>query len=191
MSRETVAWTASMPSARSASATSACVESGCCCDEPQDRALALELRASREHLAEQVDGEVGLVGRDRQRRREAQRASRRRCRSRARARARPRRPGRPGGRARRRAAGRGRAPRRTARAAPDERTRTIARTCASSSSSIVVDDGAGGGARDGVAAEGRGVVAGLEAGRRVVGDEQRADRQAVREPLGERDRVAA
>ena len=50
-----------------------------------------------------------------------------------------------------------------------------------------VDDGTGGGARDRVAAEGRGVVAGLEAGRRVVGDEQRADRQAVRESLGERD----
>ena len=50
-----------------------------------------------------------------------------------------------------------------------------------------VDDRAGRGARDGVAAEGRGVVAGDEAARRAVGDEQRADRQAVREPLRERD----
>ena len=52
-----------------------------------------------------------------------------------------------------------------------------------------VDDGAGGGARDGVAAEGRGVVAGLEAGGRVVGDEERADREPVREALRERDGV--
>ena len=44
-------------------------------------------------------------------------------------------------------------------------------------------------AGDGVAAERRGVVAGLEAGRRVVGDEERADRQSVREALRERDRV--
>ena len=54
-----------------------------------------------------------------------------------------------------------------------------------------VDDGAGGRARDRVAAEGRGVVAGDEAARRAVGDEQRADRQAVREALRERDRVGA
>ena len=52
-----------------------------------------------------------------------------------------------------------------------------------------VDDGARRGARDRVAAERRGVVAGLEARRCVVGDEQRADRQAVREALRERDRV--
>ena len=54
-------------------------------------------------------------------------------------------------------------------------------TDASSSSSIVVDDGVAGGARDGVAAEGARVVAGLEARWRVVGDEQAADRQPVRE----------
>ena len=49
-----------------------------------------------------------------------------------------------------------------------------------------VDDGARGRARDGVAAEGRGVVAGLEAGRRLVRDEERPDRKPVREPLRER-----
>ncbi len=54
-----------------------------------------------------------------------------------------------------------------------------------------LDDGARGGAGDGVAAEGRGVVARDEPGRGAVGDEQRADREAVREPLGERDRVGA
>ena len=52
-----------------------------------------------------------------------------------------------------------------------------------------LDDRARGGADDRVAAEGGGVVAGLEPGRRVVGGEQRADRQAVGEPLRERDEV--
>ncbi len=52
-----------------------------------------------------------------------------------------------------------------------------------------VEHGARGGARDRVAAERRGVVARLEARRCVVRDEQRADRQPVREALGERDRV--
>ena len=74
-------------------------------------------------------------------------------------------------------------------ARPAESCATIARTWASSVVVDRVDDGARRGARDGVAAEGRGVVAGHEAGRRLVGDEQRADRQAVREPLRERDRV--
>ena len=54
-----------------------------------------------------------------------------------------------------------------------------------------LDDGARGGARDGVAAERARVVAGLEARRSVVGDEQRADRQPVRERLGESHRVGA
>ncbi len=44
----------------------------------------------------------------------------------------------------------------------------------------------GGGADDGVAAEGRAVVARLERARRIVRDEQAADRQAVRERLGKR-----
>ena len=43
MSRETVVCTASLPASRSASASSACVESGALLDEAQDRALALEL----------------------------------------------------------------------------------------------------------------------------------------------------
>ena len=52
-----------------------------------------------------------------------------------------------------------------------------------------LDHRAGGGADDRVAAEGGGVVARHEPGRRVVGDEQRADRQAVGEPLRQRDQV--
>ncbi len=57
---------------------------------------------------------------------------------------------------------------------------------------LVVDrvaDRAGGGADDRVAAEGRAVVAGRERAGGVVGDEQAADRQAVREPLRERDEL--
>ena len=44
---------------------------------------------------------------------------------------------------------------------------------------------------DGIAAERRAVVAGHERAGRVVGDEQAADRQAVREALGERDELRA
>src|SRR5207248_2666455 len=43
--------------------------------------------------------------------------------------------------------------------------------------------------RDRVAAEGRGVVAGLERPGRLVGDEQAPDREAVCEPLCERDEL--
>src|SRR5579884_2599242 len=52
-----------------------------------------------------------------------------------------------------------------------------------------VDDGARCGARDRIAAERGGVVAGRERRRRVVGDEQGADRQPVCEALRERDCV--
>ena len=65
----------------------------------------------------------------------------------------------------------------------------ISRTWSSRSSSIASTTAQAAAQRDRVAAEGRGVVAGHEAARRVVGDEQRADRQAVREPLRERERV--
>ena len=54
-----------------------------------------------------------------------------------------------------------------------------------------LDDGARSRADDRVAAERRRVVAGLEADRSVVGCEQRADRQAVREPFRQRDEVWA
>ena len=52
-----------------------------------------------------------------------------------------------------------------------------------------LDDRAGGGADDGVAAERAPVVSRLEAVRGCVGDEERADREAVGEALCERDRV--
>ena len=113
-------------------------------------------------------------------------ASRPRCRRAGRARAPRRRPARRAVRARAaRSSPRPRHAAERARSSCD----TFARTCASSSSSTRVDDRAGGGARDRVAAERGGVVAGLERRRRVVGDEQRADRQPVREPLRERHRV--
>ena len=74
-------------------------------------------------------------------------------------------------RARRAAARRSRAPARAAR-------RRSRRTTASAAAHD-----------DGVAAERRAVVAGRERARRVVGDEQAADRQAVREALRERDEL--
>ncbi len=52
-----------------------------------------------------------------------------------------------------------------------------------------LEDGAGGGAGDGIAAERAAVVARDETLRRLVGDEERADREPVREPLRERDGV--
>ena len=51
------------------------------------------------------------------------------------------------------------------------------------------DDRTGSRARDGVAAERRAVITGDERAGRIVCDEQRADRQAVRKPLGERDEI--
>ena len=64
-----------------------------------------------------------------------------------------------------------------------------ARTWSSSSSSIVVDDGAGRRAGDRVAAEGRARGRPARTAGALVGDEQRADRQAVREALRERRRI--
>ena len=154
-------------------------------DEPEDRALALELRGHWSHLREQIDGECGLVGREGQRRGQAQRAlagaadhepvAERRF---------DHRPGRPvelDGEQQAEAAH---------LAELRQCAREEVRCRANLREQRVVDrldDGAGCRTRDGIAAERRGVVAGLEAGRRVVGDEQRADRQAVREPLRERD----
>ena len=73
MSRETVACTASKPSSRSALRHLGLGRELPLVDQAEDRALPLELRRHREHLAEQVDREVGLLDRDRQRRRDAQR----------------------------------------------------------------------------------------------------------------------
>ena len=67
--------------------------------------------------------------------------------------------------------------------------RRCAETRSSSASSIASTTAQAGCARDGVAAEGRGVVARHEAAGGLVGDQERADRQAVREALGERDDV--
>src|SRR5581483_3011699 len=53
----------------------------------------------------------------------------------------------------------------------------------------LVDDRAGGGARHGIAAERARVVARRKPALRAVRDEQRPDRQTVREALGERDDV--
>ena len=189
MSRDTVACTASMPAARSASATSAWVESGCCWTSRRIAPWRSNFVRHPDHLGEQVDGECGLVGRDGQRRREAQRAlaggaDTSPCSS-------ARSTTGPAGRSSSTASSSPRPRTSPNCASAVRRNAEVARTCASRSSSIVVDDGAGGGAGDGVAAERRGVVARHEAGGRVVGDEQRADRQAVREPLRERDGVRA
>ena len=63
MSRDTVACTASMPTSRSASATSLCVASSALLDEAQDHALPLELRRHlRGSLPEDRDRLIGLVG---------------------------------------------------------------------------------------------------------------------------------
>src|SRR5205807_7513589 len=57
---------------------------------------------------------------------------------------------------------------------------------------LIVDrraHGDGGGARDGIAAERGAVVAGHESARRLVGDEEAADGEPVRERLREREEV--
>ena len=87
---------------------------------------------------------------------------------------------------RRRGGARARGPRR-------KRSRDLrllfARTCASSSSSSTSTTAHAAAQATGLPPNVRGVVAGHERRRRVVRDEQRADRQPVREPLGERDGV--
>ena len=184
MSRETVAWTASIPSARRASASSAWVER-CRCSTSFRIAPCRSSGSSSQYLAQPVDCEVGLLVRDRERRREAERgvAGRpdeqvvleRRVRDR---------PGGPAELDREQQPGAaGAVDPGLAAGAP------ISRTWARRSSSIVSTTAQAAAQLHGVAAEGRGVVAGHEAGRRVVGDEQRADREPVREPLRERDRV--
>ena len=187
MSRETVAWTASIPIARSASATSACVESGCCCTRRRIVPCRSNFVVTRAPPSG-VGCRAPLRRAQRQRRRQAERVLagaadhetvlERGLDERAR-------PGRSSS---------------TASSSPSPRTAPNgARPGASCAETLAhvreqrvvdrVDDGAGGGAGDGVAAEGRRVVAGRKAGRCIVGDEQRADRQPIGEPLRERDGV--
>ena len=188
MSRETVACTASMPSARSASATSACVESGCCWTSRRIVALPLELRRhastspsrSSASVASSVVSVSGGVSRSVC---SPALPITRPCSSAA------------------STTGRGgpveldgeqqaerRAPRRTRRGRAQS-CADSSRTCASSSSSIVSTTAQAAAHATGLPPNVEAWSPGLEAGRRVVGDEQRADRQAVREPLRERDRV--
>ena len=98
---------------------------------------------------------------------------------------------RPGGRAGHRAAARGPAPRRRRRAPRGPRISCAPRSRDVGEQCVVdrVDDGAGRRGDDRVAAEGRAVVAGGEAAGRAPRGEQRADRQAVAEPLRHRHEV--
>ena len=191
MSRDTVVCTTSCPALRSASASSVCVDDRLLADEPQDRGVTLVRGSCVQHLREDLERAVDVgVARRRAAARGAGRSGRTSGR-RGRRRAPRRRPAAPGRRARRRRAGRRRAPRRR-RAAPRGRRSRRSPFARTLREQLVVDrvaHGDGGGADDGVAAERRAVVAGLERAGRVVGDEQAADRQAVRERLGERDEL--
>ena len=192
MSRETVACTASRPSSRSASATLGLRRELPLADEAQDRALPLELVVTPAPPRAASSACVDLVAGDRQRRRQAQDGLAGRADEQARARARPRRPGRPGGRARAPSsrpraahldhAGKRASPARARAVRADVREQRRRR----SSSTTAHGRGA---RRPGCRRRSsRGRRARSRSGA-AVGDEQRADRQAVREPLRERDRV--
>ena len=153
-------------------------------DEPQDRALPLVLRRHASTSRRSSIAVVGLLRRDRQRRRDPQRRLARGADEQAVLERR--------GRDRERRAAELDREQQAGAADVLERRLEARADLAHVREQVVVDrvdHGAGRGAGDGVAAEGRGVVARDEAARLAVGDEQRADRQAVREPLRERDRV--
>ena len=189
MSRETVACTASSPSSRSARRRRSASRAG---RSPTSRRIA----PCRSNLFTRAPPRVGR-GRGRAPRSEtvsggvSRRTLSPAVPTRDPAARQPATTGPPDGRARRPAAGRGRGPRRPPEA-PRARPRAARPSRARTRAARLVDrldDRAGGRARDGVAAEGAGVVARHEPFGRAVGDEQRADRETVCEPLREHERV--
>ena len=189
MSREIVACTASRPLARSASASSSCVDRLLLLHEPQDRALAVELAhastSSRTASPCASSSSVIVSG-----------GLRRRTRSPAEPTRTPLLEARGDHVARdavdleaEQQAG---AADLDGAGEPLERARervTLAHDVRQQRLVHGLDDRARRGARDGVAAERARVVARLERDRQLVRDEQRADRQAVGETLRERDGV--
>ena len=174
--------------ARSASASSVCVEIGALARGAGSRPGApFGLRHGRARRRGSPARGRRRLGDD-ERRRQAEHALAGGPRRPARPRGTPRRPARRGGRARTRREALGRGPR-GRRPAIGARSAAPRRRPRRAEELIVerVADGASGGARDRVAAERRGVVAGLEPARGLVGHEQSADRQPVRKALRQRD----
>src|SRR5215218_6645475 len=188
MSRETVVWTTSMPASRSASASSAWVAS---CRSPTSRMIApWRSNLSIEHLGEHGQCLPGLLGADRERRRQAQDLL----------------------------AGRADEQTALAAGVDHLGGEPIELHAEQQAAASDLDDAGEGGQAGGqqspgrmdgreqlivdgvadgdrrrachrVATEGGAVIAWFEGAGPVLGDEQAAERKAVREPLGERDRV--
>ena len=189
MSRETVVWTDVVARVAERLGELALGRDRLLADEAQDRALALAPFTTAP--PEDRRARARARRRDRQRRRQAQHALARRKHDHARASrhasttsAAGRSSSAPSSSPRRAPRGRPAAARGLRPAPRPSRGRPPAARRRSPST-----DRARGGADDGVPAERRAVVAGDEPARDAVGDEQAADRQAVRERLRERDRV--